>query len=599
MRNANSSPALTLVAGAMSNSPRSAHGRFRLKGGACALGFVWLSGSWIAGCGDGTLSGREAQPTQLEASEGGEGTSPASIPGQDTAPGGGPSACGSARTADPGPALSRRLNRTEYDNTVRALLRIDVAPAAGFPGEELAFNFDNNASALSASPVLVEEYARAADLLAASPDLDLVSLVPCDPSGGESCARTFLDQFGQRAFRRPLEPAEIERYVPLFRIGAEADFDTGIRLMLSAILQSAPFLYRVELSGAELGAGKLRPSSFEMASRLSYLLWKTMPDEALFEAARADRLQTPEQLETEARRMLEDPRARSMIADFHEQWLSLRDLDRLEKSPEIFPSFDESIARDMSTEAALFIQEVLYAEGDASRLFDADYTFVNGNLASFYGIGGVTGDAFQKVVLRSEQRAGVLTLGGVQSLLAKPNQTNPIIRGKYVRAQMLCGEMPDPPAGINIQVPELDANLTTRERFRQHSDNAVCAGCHQLMDPIGMAFESYDGVGRFRTSENGQAIDTSGEVLGTDVAGAFDGIAELGDKLAQSSDAKACLVTNWFRYAYGRDEQASTDACAVERLNEAFREANYDVAELIVALTQSDAFLYRTATNAL
>jgi hypothetical protein len=564
------------------------------------VALVVTSHSVLGACGGGEPSSGAVDGAPIpEASDGLGAEGPGAAVGAEPSQAPGSTSCESSVTAELGPSPSRRLNRTEYDNTIRDLLKIDVSPALIFPGEELAFNFDNNAEALSASPLLVEEYAKAADRLVESPELDLAALVPCDASGGESCARAFLTGLGSRAFRRPLEPSEVERYLPLFRIGAESDFDTGIRLMLSAILQSAPFLYRLELSGAVMGDGYVLPSSFEMASRLSYFIWKTMPDDALFEAARADALQTPEQIQSHARRMLDDPRAREMVADFHEQWLSLRDLGQLEKSPEIFSDFNESIARDMHTEAALLIEDVLYRDGDASRLFDADYTFVNANLAAFYGIDGVVGEQFRRVSRSAEQRAGVLTLGGVQSLLAKPNQTNPIIRGKYVRVQMLCGEMPDPPAGVNIQVPELDSSLTTRERFRQHSDDPACAGCHQLMDPIGMAFESYDGVGRFRETENGMPLDLSGEVIGTDIAGAFNGVGELGQKLARSADAKACFVRNWFRYAYGRaDVAGSRDACVLERLESAFGEAGYGIGELIVSLTQTDAFLYRRDSTA-
>jgi hypothetical protein len=251
----------------------------------------------------------------------------------------------------------------------------------------------------------------------------------------------------------------------------------------------------------------------------------------------------------------------------------------------------------MRTEALRFIEDVLFTGGNAKALFTSNATFVNANLARFYGVTAPGGDGFAKVTLDASQRAGILSLGGVLALHSKLNQTSPVLRGKFVREQILCEHVQPPPAGLDIQVPEVDPNATTRERFRQHQDEPSCAGCHALMDPIGLGFENFDGAGRYRQTENGLTIDSSGEIFGTDVAGKFSGPAELGQKLAESTQAQRCMVLNWYRYANARAE-APTDACSVDAVALRFSESGYDVKELLVALTQTDAFLYRRSNEA-
>lgn len=496
---------------------------------------------------------------------------------------------------DPGPALSQRLTRTEYDNTVRDLLGDTTAPATGFPAEELSLNFDNNPSVLTVSPLLAENYMNAAGALAAAAAQDLGSLVPCDAAQGQSCAEQFIQSFGEKVFRRPITADDVAVFLGPFNTGAAVSFENGIRLVIDAMLQSASFLYRLEYQGSTVDANLIKPTSYEMASRLSYFLWNSTPDEALLSAAAADALSTPEQIAEQARRMLQDPRARAMVVDFHDQWLNLKGVPTLQKDPEVYPDFTEQVAADMHTEAVLFIEDVLYnSGGDVGALFSADYTFLNQNLSSFYGVGGVTGTDFQRVALDTSRTAGFLTLGATMSVFGKPNQSDPVHRGKFVREQLLCDPPPPPPPSAMVEVPQPEPNLTTRERFQQHSEDPACSGCHSLMDPIGVALENYDGVGRWRDTENGKPIDPSGQLTGTDVPDPFVGPAALGDNLAQSAQAKACMVKNWFRYAMARVDSAA-DACALSDLEAQFAASNYDITELLVALTQTDAFLYRRA----
>ena len=515
--------------------------------------------------------------------------------------GGVPSDCASAPPGDPGAPYSRRLTRTEYNNTVRELLGDTTAPAQAFPAEVLTFNantdyfgFDNDPSVQSVPELLADGYFAAADALATAATQNLTTLVPCT-TRDRVCGEQFVRSFGEKAFRRPLAADEVTRFMAPFDVGMTTDFASGVRLVVTAMLQSAPFLYRIEQGGVVDGAW-LKPTSWEMASRLSYFLWQSMPDAPLFEAARRDELKTPEQISAQATRMLEHEKARAMVADFHGQWLGLRGVPNLQKDATSFPDFDESVAADMRVEADRFFQDIVFdGSGSASELFSASSTFLNENLATFYGVANVSGSDFRKVSLDAARRAGLLTLGAPLAQLAKQNQTSPVLRGKFVREQLLCEHVAPPPGDINVMVPELDPNLTTRERFSQHSTDDQCAGCHVLMDPIGFGLENYDAVGKWRDTENDAPIDVNGSIEpgeGTDVAGPFRGPAELGARLASSGAAKRCMALSWFRYTSGRSETPA-DACELDRVSERFAASGYDVKALLLALTQTSAFLHR------
>lgn len=505
-------------------------------------------------------------------------------------------------TARPGKSPMRRLTRFEYNNTVRDLLGDTARPADRFAPDEESLGFDNNATVLGVTPVLAEQYMVAAEELSAAADLS--ALVTCDPAalGDEPCARQFIEQVGLRAYRRPLAAADIDRLLGVFLWGLEQHgFDTGIRLTLQAMLQSPHFLYRVELALAPEDGGKVAPlSDYEMASRLSYLLWGSMPDDALFAAAAAGELSTREQVRAQAERMLADPRARDAMRHFYRQWLLLEDVEVLEKDAEIYPQWSAAVPALLATETETFVDALIWDEaadavagGDVATLLTADYTYMNAELAAFYGIEtGPAGDAWERVALDPTRASGVLTHGAVLAHNAKPNQSSPIHRGKFVREQLLCMPLPPPPDNIAIVPPDLDPNLTTRERYSEHSENPVCSGCHELMDPIGFGFESFDGAGLWRDDENGLPIDDSGELIATDVDGPFFGVPELGRKLAASEQVHACVVTQYFRYAYGRAE-GDQDSCTITSLNQDFAAAGYDLQSLLIAVTQTDAFMYR------
>lgn len=504
----------------------------------------------------------------------------------------------------PGPSPIRRMTRFEYDNTVRDLLGDATHPASTFGAEEEHLGFGNNATALTTSSALVDQQLAAAEGIAARVTSRLGSLpwYRC-PAGSADrvCAEAFVDGLGPRAYRRPLAADERAALLALYDRGATlggldgtqalTPLIAGLRLVVEGVLLSPDFLYRVEQRGT--GTSPARLDDHEVAARLSYLLWASMPDDALRTAADRGELATPEQVAAQARRMLDDPRARAVVGEFHQQWLDFDRVVNVGKAAQVFPEWSPAIASAMHAETRAFVEHVVFdGEGTFSALLTAPYTFVSGPLATFYGLpGGSAGSALAKVQVDPAQRAGLLTQGSLLALNAHSNQTSPVHRGKLVREALLCTLLPAPPDDVVINVPEPTEGSSARDRFKEHSSNAACAACHKLMDPLGFGFESFDGAGRHRATENGAPVDASGELVGSDVAGRFVGAPELAKKLAGSPQVRGCYVKQWFRFGLGRGEHPD-DACTLERLGDAFDSSGGNVRALLEALTKSDAFLY-------
>jgi hypothetical protein len=503
----------------------------------------------------------------------------------------------------------RRLTRFEYNNTVRDLLGDTTSPADVLPPEEEVAGFNNQAAALTSSDLLIEQYMKVAEDVGARAVLDMGALLPeCDPEldGQDTCALSFIQDFGTRAFRRPLTQTEAARLKSVFDWAISEPelgrFEDGIRLVIEAGLQSPSFLYRPELGGETPIEGDVVPfTSWEMATKLSYMLWNTMPDAALFAAAEADELTTKEEIAAQATRMLDDDRAREVIRNFHTQWLLLTHLDSVTKDTGVYPAFDGSLRPLWTEEIQAFVEHVIL-EGDGSlqTLLTANFSFMNEELASFYGddvLDSVTGPEFRQVQLDPARRAGFLTSAGLMATHANANQSSPVFRGKFVREQLMCNTLPLPPNDLVIEPPELDPNKTTKEQFEEIGANPACAGCHTLMNPIGFIFEHYDGVGQWRDQQNGKDIDAVGDVVQTDdIDGSYDGAIELASALAQSSQVQECVASQWFRFAYNRTV-TQEDSCTVEQLNDVFRSSSFNVKSLLLALTQTNAFLYRRAVE--
>jgi len=501
----------------------------------------------------------------------------------------------------PGPSPIRRMTRFEYNNTVRDLLGDDTQPASSFVPEEEAMGFDNQATALGVTQILAEQYMIAAEGIASRAVSNLDALLPCDPAtvGESACADAFIRAFGRKAYRRPLEDDEVTRLLKVFAWGVEEQgFSRGIELVVQVVLQSPHFLYRVEFGMPDPVEADVVPlTPHEIASRLSYMLWGTMPDDALFQAADEGRLGTKEEIAAEAQRMLGDPRARQAVANFNAQWLGLSHLDNIKKDAAAYPKYHEGLRPLWRAETLAFLEDVIFeGEGDVASMFTASYSVMNDELASFYGIsGGPTSQDFERVELDPTKSAGILTQASVLAATGKPNQTSPVHRGKFVRERLLCQILPPPPNNAAFNAPEVRPDATTRERFAEHSENEACAGCHIKMDPVGFGFEHYDGIGLYRETDQGLPIDDSGELVDTrNIDGPFHGVVELAQKLAESEEARQCVATQWFRFAYGRVE-GEDDQCSMTEIQKAFAKGGFHVKDLLVALTQTDAFRYRRA----
>lgn len=545
-----------------------------------------------AGCGIGQIG---AGDSSSGSGPGGDG----STSGQ----GGDPPVCGAERILAP----QRRLTRFEYNNTVRDLLGTSLTPADQFPPDEIAGGFNNNATVLTVSALHAEKYLLAAEALAAEAVAgDLSKLVPCDAAAvqgqvaqEEACARQFVQDFGRRAYRRPLETSEVDRLMRAYAAGrTDGSFREGIEVVIRAALQSSKFLFRLELRhDSDASSSRVRLDPYEMASRLSYLIWASGPDDELLDAAEAGLLDTREQLAERTRQMLEHPRARRAITEFYKQWLNLGKLGTIVKEESKFPGYNDELVAGMSAETPAFVEHVLWS-GDhkLSSLLTLPVGFATEPVAELYGVTVPPGSTTPQLVdLPPDQRAGVLTQPAFLAVHAHPDQTSPVLRGKAIRAKFMCQDPPPPPNDVDLTPPTGEEGVTARERFNQHASNDRCAGCHQLMDPIGFAFENFDSVGAYRTEEGGQVIDVSGEMVASDdMDGPFVGVRQLAEKLAGSAQVRECLATQWFRYTAGRFENVD-DECSLDGLRAGFHGSEGDLVELIVATTQTDAFMYRSA----
>lgn len=552
-----------------------------------------------AGCSGEVGPVPEGAPAPVGSSPNQPGAIPA--PGAPMSPGSVPAP--TCTTTSLGPTPLRRLTRQQYDNTIRDLLRIDGAPSAveALRADFKEGVFDNNAGAIS--EVDLDGYMRLAEEIAAlATTKHLAQIVACPPPemGSDACGARFAASVGTRALRRPLGPADLATLERLYLLGrGRGGFAAGIELMLRFLLQSPDFLYHVAAgTGAKAPGTALMPlSPFELASRLSYFLWDTMPDDALFAAAASGKLVTREGLRAEAQRLLADPRAKAGVGFFHVQ---LAGADRLSQAPKdaaVFPQWSPTLMDALRAEAADFSDFVLRkGDGRLATLLTAPFTVGSAPLRTVYGmtnakmLGGVMVSEWPT----SQKRAGLLTQAAFLAVEAHRDQTSPVKRGAYIRQNLFCQEPPPPPPDVNNAPPPLMPNATTRERFEQHRANPACAGCHRLIDPIGFAFEHFDGIGAHRTTDGGKPIDASGELVATDVDGKLVGAHELAARLAASPAVATCVVRQWFRFALGRPDDEA-DACETQRLVAGFERSGRNVRDLILSLVESDAFRFRHA----
>jgi mono/diheme cytochrome c family protein len=493
-----------------------------------------------------------------------------------------------------GPVL-RRLTHAQYNNTIRDLLGDEGNLSNQFPPEDFINGFTNQYQSQSISPLLAEAYSAAAEKLAqnAFRGGDTHNLIPCKQADA-GCPEKFVRAFGQRAFRRPLQKEEVDRYARLFR--SQKQLQAGAQIVVEAMLQSPSFLLRTDKSQSQ---------GYERASRLSYFLWNTMPDAALFRSAASGELDTPQGVETAARRMLKDPKARESVDDFIAQWLRFDRLLNTIKDRGTFPQYGPELALAMTEEARRLVSDLVWNNGDFTKIYSADYAFLNSGLADLYKVKAPPDD-FGKVTLPPEtERAGILGQGLFLGLTSKPTDTSPTARGLFVREQFLCQEVPQPPPGVSTNLPPLtkEKPQTNRERLAVHLSNESCASCHTLIDPIGFGLEKFDAIGQRREKqkltfragkEDGKDRKTETVLLALDSTGYIAGIKNsdfasprtLGNVLAASEQCQECIVKQLFRYESGRKETPA-DRQIIRQSLEDFRSSGFHFQDLMVSLIKS------------
>ncbi|MGH9667341.1 MAG: DUF1592 domain-containing protein, partial [Bryobacteraceae bacterium] len=591
---------------------------------------------------------------------------------------------------DPGRVTARRLNRYEYNATIRDLVGVDFHPADDFPADNSGYGFDNIGDVLSLSPVLMERYLAAAEKIAKAaivadplpkPTIDKIKCgsadIPCafevaakrnfpfegdydvrvnfslhqpvkdllssetmpfallidgapvkvfeavtgsghkrsfeqrvhlsagthdiraalesddfvapdsnafadtiemrgpfnpvapplpeshkrificnHPNGHHTpeCARLIMENFARRAWRRPVTPAEVDRLVGFVNLAQQHgdNFEQGIRVAVEAVLVSPDFLFRIERDPRPLDPKDThRVSDFDLATRLSYFLWSSMPDEDLYRTAAAGTLHDPAVLEAEVQRMLKDPKAKALVENFAGQWLEIRNLDSIKPDPDKFPQYTPALRDAMKKETQLFFESIVQQDRSIMDFIDANYTFLNEPLAKFYDIPGVTGDNFRRVELTDHRRGGVITMASVLTVSSYPTRTSPVIRGKYVLENILNAPPPPPPPDVpNLDASGVGITGTMRQQLEKHRSNPVCASCHSRMDPLGFGLSNFDAIGRWRTHDGKFPIDASGTLPNGEK---FNGPAELKKILMGDKDAFShCLAEKMLTYALGR-----------------------------------------------
>ena len=635
-----------------------------------------------------------------------------------------------APATDPGRVTIHRLNRVEYDNTVRDLLGTELRPAKDFPADDRGYGFDNISDVLSLSPLQVELYSRAAEELAreamllpsqsttnrteaetltgqvggagadnwnlwsngelpvthefpstgdykisarvwgqqAGPDMVQMNLVVggtvagtytiaststnpevvsatvkvnagtqvvsveflndyydqvagadrnliidwieiegpvgavgknpirekiviCDLASGTDCVRQVLEKFGERAFRRPLTAPEIDKLLPLVEIARTEgqSVEVGVEVALRAILTSPHFLFRPELDPNPNAATPAHTlNDFELASRLSYFIWSSMPDAELFAAAKEGKLQDPVEIEKQVDRMLNDPKSDALIDNFAGQWLFTRALDDHQPDYYAFPTWDEDLRAAMRQETKLFFREFLHNDLPIPEMLTADFTFINDRLATHYGL-SLPGPDFTRVQITDPNRKGLLGQGSILTVTSFPTRTSPVKRGKWVLTQLLCSEPPPPPPGVEGLITETMPTGSIRQRLEQHRANPICSTCHVEMDNLGFGLEQYNGIGLFRSDDNGFPIDATGTLPG---GKAFDGVSELSAILADDPRFTHCVSEKMLTYALGRGVYPVDDP-HLDHLVKGLDERGQSFADLIKLVATSEPFRMR------
>jgi hypothetical protein len=487
----------------------------------------------------------------------------------------------------------QRLGRAQYANSLRDLLKIDFDENT-LPEDERFGVFDGN-TVVPVTDLLVQQYMTAAETAAQQALPTIENVVSCDRPklGDAACAAQFVDKFGLRAFRRPLSTEEKAAYVGLFNEYKSTGYAGGLRVVVQTMLQSPNFIYRVELQPVKAGSGEaLTLDAYELASRISFFLLSTTPDDELLASAQSGALMTDAGLDGQVDRLIEDERFDDTLASFHLQWLDIRHVESLTKDEKLYPAYNADLAKAMIKETLTFVNYVMREDdGKLDTLLTAPYSFPEGPLLGVYGLpSSAATKSGTPVALDPMQRAGLLTQPAFLASHAHYNQTSPVGRGKVVIRNVFCASLPDPPPNVNTTPPDPSPTATTREQLTEHQTNPSCSGCHKRIDGIGLGFEQFDAIGGFRAMEAGQTVDASGIITGTKTSNAtFNGAVDLSQKLADSVEVQQCVTRQWLRFAIGRLE-SDADACTLSKLFKDFAASGNDIRALLQAIVRSDAF---------
>ncbi len=506
-----------------------------------------------------------------------------------------------AQTALPRSGL-RRLTQEQYKSSVTDLLGDNLDLSLSLPADQVAeegFEFISvGASQVTTSGLGVQQYDAFARALADQVFADVThreAFVGCTSAAlSDDCVTSFLQRFGRSAFRRPLSDEELARYRQLVNQG-QLQFDVwrGLQVATTAFLNSPNFLYRVEVGfAAPQLAATYRLDDFEVATRLSYLLWNTTPDGQLLDAAAAGQLAQLDGLRQAAMRLLDAPRAEAPLVQFFSEWLGFKNLDQLPKDPLAFPAYTDTLRVAMRQQFERTIAgDFLRGNRSLMEIFSTRDTYVNFELAKLYGLPGITGSEFVRVTFPSDgPRVGLLTLAGLLAANSRATMTSPTLRGRFISERLLCRPIAPPPPNVKTSLPPPPADghiETMRERLTRHATDPACAGCHRQMDPFGLALEHFDGVGVYRELDQGQPINTSGELDGV----AFDGAIGLGALLAGDPRVASCVGRNLARHAWGQAE-GSDENWIFDILSQRFAGSGYSFKALVLDLVTHDSFRF-------
>jgi hypothetical protein len=500
----------------------------------------------------------------------------------------------------------RRLTHGQYNNTVHDLLHEASSPASQFPPEDFVDGFKDQYAALSLSPIQTEAYALAAERLAANAFRrgDSRGLLPCQAASADSACRVkFIENFGRHAFRRPLTEKETARYSALFQ--SQKDTLAGAQVVVQAMLQSPNFLFWLDETPDP------QWKAYATASRLSYFLWNSMPDDALLDSAGSGELSTPDGLVRVVRRMLADPKAKQGFDEFVSEWLRFDRVLTAARERRMYPLFSRELTSSMTEEARRFLGDLVWNNKNFMDAFTATYSFVNSNLAAIYKVSPPARDFDRAEFPSSDDRSGLLGQALFLTLTSKPEGTAPTARGLFIREQFLCQHVPPPPPGVDTNLPAVQESrpVTNRERMAMHATNKMCAGCHSLIDPIGFGFEKFDAIGmhhdkaqllfmpeiedavKARSAKPNEVyldVDTTGVITGLQDA-KFSNPRQIGELLARTTECQECIVKQVFRYMSGRLETPA-DRPLLNQALEDFRKSHFQFQELLVSLAKGREF---------